>query len=307
MAARKKTVPIPVTEPTVQQASPEEMQKEIDALKQKVADKPALTDIIQPPIVPVNPLMEKIRMPGQTYQIPSQGIFYTNGEIASDVTNGEVHVYPMTTIDEIVIRTPDKLFSGDAIRDVFKRCIPAVLKPTELFAKDVDFLMVCLRQVSYGENFEVIHTHDCPDAQPHDYTIKMNQFIKNTKQLDPTSIKSKFSVILDNGQMVNLHPIQYRDVLSLMQVFEEEITPTKQQDRMVTTLTGIVSDVDGITNKEFIKEWLIGIPVLLAKQLSKAIDATTDWGPDFTVKTKCQDCGKPTELNVPMNPVSFFT
>lgn len=306
MPTRKKTIPLTTKEPTVQQATPEELQQEIEALKKQVADKFDITPN-QIPDAPVNPLMDKIRMPGQTYQIPSQGVFYTNGELAPEVEHGELHVYPMTTIDEIIIRTPDKLFSGDAIKDVFKRCIPSVLKPTELFAKDVDFLMVCLRQVSYGENFEVTHTHTCPDAKPHDYTIKMNQFIKSTKQLDPTSIKSKFSVTLDNGQYVKLHPIQYKDVLSLMQVFEEEITPELQQDRMVATLTGIVSDVDGVSNKDFIREWLIKIPILLARQLSLAIDATTDWGPDFTVKAKCQDCGKQTELNVPMNPVSFFT
>lgn len=265
------------------------------------------TEEFTPPAqTPTNPLMEKIRIPGQTYQLPSQGIFYTNGELAPDVSNGEVHVYPMTTIDEIIIRTPDKLFSGDAVRDVFRRCIPSILKPTELFSKDVDFLMVCLRQVSYGENFDVIHTHDCVDATPQEYVVKMNQFIRSTKQIDPTTISKRFETTLDNGQHIKLHPIRYKDVLSLMQVFEEEITPELQQSRMTDTLTSLVADVDGTVDKKHIHEWLSNIPIKWAKQLSKAIDDTTKWGPDFTVKTKCKDCGKQTKITVPMNPVSFF-
>ena len=304
---RRTTKKIVPTEETVQQASPEEMQHEIDALKQKVAEKPVPTDIIQPPVVTINPLMEKIRMPGQTYQIPSQGLFYNNGELDDTVENGEVHVYPMTTIDEIVIRTPDMLFSGDSIEQVFRRCIPSVLKPKELFAKDVDFLMVCLRQVSYGEQFEVSHTHDCKDAKSNDYMIMMKQFITNTKQIDPTTIQQVFHVPLDNGQVVDLLPIKYTNLIKIMQVFEEDITPEMQQDRMIDTLSSIIKTVDGISDKPMIEEWLAGIPIKWAKQLSNAIDATTDWGPDFTTKVKCKDCGKQMEITIPMNPVSFFT
>jgi len=266
---------------------------------------PAQTPIPEP-TASSNPLLDKIRMPGQTYQIPSQGTLYTDGELDSSVVNGELHVYPMTTIDEIVVRTPDMLFSGDSIEQVFKRCIPGVLKPKDLFAKDVDFLMVCLRQVSYGDQFDVTHTHDCPDASTNEYAIQMGPFIKNTKQIDPTTIHNKFHVVLDNGQTVELLPIRYRNVIKIMQVFEDDISPEQQQDRMIDTLEGIIKSVDGITDTDMIKEWLQKIPIKWANQLSSAIDETTDWGPDFTTKVKCKDCGEVMDITIPMNPVSFF-
>jgi hypothetical protein len=290
-------VPKPIPPPNV-------TTKEHEVAQNTVAVSTGHETNIQQPII--NPLLDKIRIPGQTYQIPSQGLFYTNNELSPDVVQGEVHVYPMTTIDEIVIRTPDMLFSGDAIEQVFKRCIPQILHPKELFAKDVDFLMVCLRQVSYGEEFEITHTHNCEDAKSHDYMILMNQFIKNTKQLDPVAIQKTFTVTLDNGQVVKIHPIKYVDVVKIMQVFEEDITPQQQQDRMVTTLLSIIDTVDDVTDKKFIEEWLISIPVTWAKQLSSAIDATSDWGPNFTTKIKCSDCDVMMEVAVPMNPVSFF-
>lgn len=287
---------------TVQQASVSEI------LTTAVGDitPPPSPSTIQPLPQNTNPLLAKIRMPGQTYQIPSQGTLYTNGELDPSIVNGEVHVYPMTTIDEIVVRTPDMLFSGDSIEQVFRRCIPGVLKPKELFAKDVDFLMVCLRQVSYGEQFDITHTHDCPDAKVNEYAIMMGPFIKNTKQIDPTTIHNKFHVTLDNDQHIELLPIRYRNVIKIMQVFEEDITPIQQQERMIDTLEGIIKSVDGITDSDMIKEWLQQIPIKWANQLSSAIDETTDWGPDFTTKVKCKDCGKMTEVTIPMNPVSFF-
>lgn len=310
MATQRKTTKKSPNKATVQQGtiSEADLQAARATIAQAAIDDPTTVPptATSQPQAPVNPLMEQIRIPGQTYQIPSQGIFYKNGELASDVTNGEVHVYPMTTIDEIIIRTPDKLFSGDAIKDVFRRCIPSILKPTELFSKDVDFLMVCLRQVSYGENFDVMHTHDCENATSQEYVIQMNQFIKSTKQINPTTLTNQFEITLGNKQHVKLHPIRYKDVLALMQVFEEEITPELQQQRMADTLTTLVSDVDGTSDKKMIHEWLINIPIKWAKELSRAIDSTTEWGPDFTVNVKCKDCGETTMITVPMNPVSFF-
>ena len=166
--------------------------------------------------------------------------------------------------------------------------------------------MVCLRQVSYGEEFEITHTHNCENAKSHDYSVMMNQFIRNTKQLDPSTIRQVFEVTLKSGQLVKLHPIRYVDVIKIMQVFEEDITPEQHQDRMVDTLLGIIDSVDGVVDKKFIKEWLITIPVKWAKQLSNAIDATTEWGPSFNTRIKCEDCGKMMSVAVPMNPVSFF-
>ena len=87
-----------------------------------------------------NPLLERIRIPGETFTLPSQGIFYKNGELDDDSKNGEVYIYPMVTYDEIVLKTPDKLFSGEAITEVFQRCVPQIKKPMELLAKDVDFI-----------------------------------------------------------------------------------------------------------------------------------------------------------------------
>jgi len=39
-----------------------------------------------------NPLLENLRLPGETVRLPSGGMFYKNGELASHVNNGEIHV-----------------------------------------------------------------------------------------------------------------------------------------------------------------------------------------------------------------------
>ena len=99
-----------------------------------------------------NSLLKKIQLPGQTFRLPSRGLFYQNGEIDDRVQDGEVEVFPLTTIDEINMKSPDQLFQGTAIEKVFVRAIPAILKPTELLTRDIDYLLACLRVVSYGRS-----------------------------------------------------------------------------------------------------------------------------------------------------------
>ena len=129
---------------------------------------------------PVNPLLTKVKIPGQSFTLPSRGLFYSPGVLDEQASRtNEVHVYPLTAIDEIVLKSPDKLFSGDAVVDVFKHRIPAILKPKELAANDVDFLLLALRKVTYGDTFSIEYTHDCEGVEDKDR--KMKGSIKNAR------------------------------------------------------------------------------------------------------------------------------
>lgn len=109
----------------------------------------------------VNPLLERFnKMPPETFRLPSGGGFYKNGELDEEVVDGEVIIYPMTTQDEITMKSPDMLFQGTAIEKVFNRCMPQIKKPMDLLSNDVDFLMICLRIVTYGSSIEI--KYECP-------------------------------------------------------------------------------------------------------------------------------------------------
>jgi hypothetical protein len=52
------------------------------------------------------------RKPELKITLPSQGAFYPPGTLQLDQT-GEVDVYPMTAIDELTLKTPDALLTGE--------------------------------------------------------------------------------------------------------------------------------------------------------------------------------------------------
>lgn len=278
---------------------------------------PVYQNAVVPPEQPAfNPLLTRIVMPGQTFRLPSGGLFYTNGELSHDVVDGEVHVHPMTAIDEIMIKTPDLLFSGNAIKEVFSRCIPQILKPAELLAKDVDYLLICLRKITYGDILELEATHTCKNAKSHGYQISIDDFIIKTKEIDPSKM-SNYTLRLENDQTVQLRPVKFMDYVKIMQTTsalqndkaKDDVNYIVEQAKniMFESLLGIIISVDDITNRDQILEWLGSIQAGWIKQISNKVEHMAEWGPIFTSETECKDCGEKFTITAPLNPVAFFT
>lgn len=259
-----------------------------------------------------NTLLDRIRLPGETVRLPSGGVFYKNGELDPEVTNGEIVLYPMTTLDEIVMKTPDKLLNGTAFSDVFSRCAPQILKPMELFAKDVDFLMVCLRKISYGPTIDLPWTHtNCSkstEPKEHIYHIQLDQFIKHTKSLDPTTAGNLYSLVLENGQKVVLQPPKIVDVIKLYQSMDaKDIDVDALHRQVILTVSSLIYSVEGVTDRANIQEWTEQLQVGWIHKINDSIEKISNWGTSFDTSFKCEDCGEEIKTQIPLNPVAFFS
>lgn len=129
-----------------------------------------------------NPLLKKIQLPGKRFRLPSRGLFYINGELDDSVEGGEIEVFSMTTSDEVTLRSPEFLFTGESIERVFLRCVPEIKKPLELLSKDVDYVLACLRIVSYGGIYNI--TTRCPrceELQKLSNGVKYDEFMKEVE------------------------------------------------------------------------------------------------------------------------------
>lgn len=257
----------------------------------------------------INPLLERARIPGQTFALPSKGLFYKHGELDDSVKNGEVTVYPMVTLDELVMKTPDKLLNGTAINEVFSRCIPQIKKPSELLSKDVDFLLICLRKVSYGDEYEFDYKHDCEDAKNHLYRVPLDPLISTAKKITARSAKDKFMLTLPNGQVVRLMPPRYHQMLKFYQSINEEKQNSDAEvvEFVIETSMNMVESVDGIEDREMIMEWATQIPAGYTTMIGKHIGKLSNWGPDLEQKIICRDCGKEATVEISLNPINFFS
>jgi hypothetical protein len=277
-----------------------------------------------------NPLMDALRIPGETFRLPSRGLFCEDGVLDGSVVNGEVEVYPMTTIDEIIISTPDKLLSGKAITEIFARCIPQITDASKLLAKDVDFLMVCLRMVSFGRYMDVTYTHNCELPTPpegtspelitqihekyrreHTYSVDLQSMINKAKSIDPTTLNQEYVITLANGQVVTLKPMSYGDVIKLYQntmLSKEDTTDEAEAEKLIVeTILSVVKHVNGINNPEHLRQWATKLPLGMRRKIQESITNVSSWGIEMDSPQMCKDCKKPIVLKISANPVSFFS
>lgn len=257
----------------------------------------------------MNPLLSKLRLPGRTFQLPSRGVFYKNGELADDVVDGELHVHPLPAITEISLKNPDLLFSGQAIDEVFATCVPGVKKPRELFGRDVDAIFYFIRLVTYGPEYVIQVKHTCENAKQHTHTVNLEPIAVGAKQLDPTQAERMYTVTLPNGQVVKIKPVRYSHLIKVLQgnIGKETFSVDDIKATVKGNLIELIAEIDGITERKLIEEWIATASSPLISRLTDALDKTNDWGPDSNVKLKCKDCGELMDVQLPIDPVSFFT
>lgn len=254
-----------------------------------------------------NPLL-KIKLPGRVFQLPSRGALYSNGELDSTVTSGEIHVHPMTALTEINLKNPDLLFNGKALQAVAAECLPAVKKPLELFGRDVDALLFFLRLTTYGSEYRIEVKHDCENAKDHSYVVNLEEIAMRMKQLDPTLIEQKRTVMVD-GNQVYTRPMRFKDVIELFHQSEgkKELNEEDIKKLAITNLMSMIERVNEVTDQKLIEEWIRTLTTPQINKITGAANELNDWGPDQIVTLKCKDCGQDMRVELPLNPVSFFT
>lgn len=257
----------------------------------------------------VNPLLEKLRViHGETVRLPSRGLMYPEGVFDPNVIDGEIRISPMTIRDEILMRSPDALFSGEAIQTVLGRCAPQILKPLELHFTDLDFIMLALRKISYGPQLEVSYDHDCENHKEHSYIVDIDKKLKSCVYLDPLIVEDQYTLILPEfDQTVQFKPLTTSDMIRILQPQSRDYTEEEVEVELIRLATTQIYSVDGITDRDAILEWAAMIPASAMRAVRKKIEGLEKWGINYKFGITCSDCKQPVEAEVPLNPVSFFT
>lgn len=153
----------------------------------------------------MNPLSKYFRQPAIHMALPSLGKYWPEGSLELNLS-GQLEIYPMTTKDEITIRTPDALLNGSSIVSLIESCVPQIKDAWKMPSIDVDALLIAIRIASYGQTMDID-------------TICPNPVCKheNTHAIDLTyildSIKSpNYNRTVDiNGMKIKLKPVAYFD------------------------------------------------------------------------------------------------
>lgn len=96
-----------------------------------------------------NPLANLMRKPKLKVKLPSKGHFWSEGSILLSNDN-EYDVFSLTARDEITLKNPSAVASGQAIASVLQSCIPSIKDGWAVPSIDVDALLIAIRIASHG-------------------------------------------------------------------------------------------------------------------------------------------------------------
>ena len=273
---------------------------------------------------PVNPLAKHFRQPSIYLKLPSQGKFWPEGSLNMPVT-GEIAIYPMTTRDEIMLRTPDALINGSGVVEVIQSCCPEIVNAWKMPSVDVDSVIIAIRIASYGSAMNF--TSQCPACKNvDDYALVLQQALEQIRMPD-------YSTPVDvNNVKIKLKPQPYFELNKTNQAeFEEQkllqaIQNTQLSDEVrgieinnhvnklleigyqtLTTSTEFI-ETDGqiVTNKDHIKEFYQNSHATVNKTVREKLNGINSQGSFKPMHVNCTACNHPFDIQITFDYAAFF-
>jgi hypothetical protein len=269
-----------------------------------------------------NPLQQYFRQPKIYISLPSRGVFNKPGSIQGDTTN--LAVYGMTGMDEIIMKTPDALMSGESTARVISSCCPSIKDPWDLSILDTELLFTSIRIATYGNQMGVTHT--CPNCNTeNEYDIDLSKIIdhlsnctyENKVVLTDLIIKIQ-PMTYQQATDINIKNFALQQTLYKSESMEDETERKKilddlwqsladmQNDVYFTSIESIETPTTTVTERNYIIEYIKNCDKVVFDAIKKQIDANkAQWKfPGFP--TKCGTCSTETTVNIDLDPSSFF-
>jgi hypothetical protein len=269
-----------------------------------------------------NPLQQYFRQPKVFLSLPSNGIYNAEGAITGDPSN--LPVFGMTGMDEILLKTPDALLTGESTVRVMQSCCPSITDAWNVSNLDVDALLVAIRIATYGNEMNI--THICSSCTTDNtYDIDVSKFLDHFAQckFDPT--------VVVNDLSIRIKPLNYKQVTEfnlenftlqkrLFQISElpESDEKTKllselyndlgilQNNVMLTGIEQVETPGGVVTEHAYIKEWIENSDKKIFDAVRKQVNINNEaWQlPDTVVK--CEACGAENKITINLDQSSFF-
>jgi len=272
-----------------------------------------------------NPLNKYFRQPAIYVKLPSNGKHYPPDSIHIPA-NGEIPIYPMTAMDEIITRTPDALFNGSAVAQLFQSCVPNIKDPWVIPQIDIDMLFTAIRIASYGHEMELEFT--CPHCLETDnFALDLRQVIDQYgipdfeqnlqvgdleiyfRPLNYTQISQSAQKQFEQQKRIQLtsaaENVTDDDKLKAMSEALAEITKMTLAT-MTESIAAIKSDGLVIDNRDHINEFMNNIDRTLYASIRDHLTEVRSKGQMKPLTVSCKKCSKPFEQPFTLDLSNFF-
>ena len=269
-----------------------------------------------------NPLQQFFRQPKIYISLPSNGVFNQPGVIQGEASN--MPVYGMTGMDEILIKTPDALYSGETTVKVIESCCPAIKNGWDVSNLDVDLILTAIRIATFGNLMEVEHV--CPGCKTtNDYTLELSKLIDHY-----TNCKFENKIVLKD-LVIKIQPLNYKQLTEFsiknaqLQQRIRQADKIENDEERATTMNALFKDIalvqnealalsiesvevgnTVVTERSYIVEWLENCDKIIFDSLKEHLNKNKVAWESPTHPVACPECGQESAITIEMDNASFF-
>lgn len=269
-----------------------------------------------------NPLKKYFRQPKVFINLPSKGIYSAPGTISGE-TEG-IPVFGMTGMDELIMKTPDALLSGESTVRVIESCCPSIKDAWGVSIIDLDLILTGIRIATYGNNMSVTHT--CPSCSAvNDYEVDLGNIIQHFSRVEYDN------TIPLKDVTIRTRPLDYRTWTEFQkrnftlqrQVFQvSSLEDEDERQKQIASLYVMLADIQResllaqidevqipettVNQREYIQEWLANSEQAVYDGLKAQIEKNRKAGEVPDLKVECPECHANHEVVVNMDQSSFF-
>lgn len=269
-----------------------------------------------------NPLQKYYRQPKLYITLPSKGLYYATGSLQGDWSN--VPVFAMTGMDEIVFKTPDALYSGEATRQIIESCVPYIKDGFSVPSIDVDTLILAIRIATFGELLSVDkecrhcgaeNSYEIPLSkileyftdQKYDNNLPINDEV--TLKIRPLSYHELNHYSIENfkiqKKMMQIDQVPDEDKQAILDEIYKSLSDL-QLDLFLTSIESVRVPEAEITDKQIIHDWLINSDRELFAQVKSKLEQNRDTWSIPEQKVQCGSCQQSNTVELTLDQSLFF-
>jgi hypothetical protein len=270
-----------------------------------------------------NPLSAYFRQPSIYINLPSLGHWWSDGSLAMPVSN-EISVMSMTAGDEILLKTPDALYSGEATVSMIHNCVPCIKNAWLMPIVDLETVLIAIRIASVGEILSIEAT--CPKCSESsnydiDLRIQLNQFDVSqwhkTLPLDKMTVEFQpisYAQLTDFQNKLFQHQKQLKHLVNAEQTAEIEDSINKiitdinaiELESYCACIRSIQIDNLRVSEPEYISEFIINCEKKQFTKIKEHIDQLKNSAKCSDLNLMCNECNYQFVSSFSMDYTSFF-
>jgi DNA-directed RNA polymerase subunit RPC12/RpoP len=269
-----------------------------------------------------NPLQQYFRQPKIFISLPSKGVYNKPGTLTGDPTN--IPVFSMTGMDEIILKTPDALLTGESTVRVVESCCQNIKDGWDVSVLDMPLIFAAMRIATFGNTMSVDHTCSKCGAE-NEYDLDLNKIVEHYLQCNYDS------KVMVNDLVIKTRPLNYKEStefnlknfrLQQRLAQSDDIEDRTEQQKMINQLFQELSLIQNdlyvhcvdsvelpgtvVTEQSFIKEWLQQCDKEVYDAIKRQIEKNREIWKNPTFPVKCDSCGNEVNLAVELDQSNFF-